>query len=84
MISIFELSGPDGAVRYIEAHGFLVKDATGAPQRLVGLNRDITADQEIRETLRVAEERLELALLATSEGVWDWNIKTGQIYRDRR
>ena len=31
----------------------------------------------MRDTLRVAEERLGLALLATNESVWDWNIKTG-------
>ena len=80
----FRIIRPDGAVRYIEAHGFLVTDPEGRPQRLVGLNRDITADQEIRETLRVAEERLELALRATNEGVWDWNIATGHVYRDRR
>ena len=80
----FRIIRPDGAIRYIEAHGFLVTDSDGRPQRLVGLNRDITADQEIRETLRVAEERLELALRATNEGVWDWNMSTGHVYRDRR
>ena len=30
--------------------------------------------------LSVAEERLRLALDATSEGLWDWNIKTGENY----
>jgi PAS domain S-box-containing protein len=80
----FRIVRPDGAVRYIEAHGFLVRHPNGAPDRLVGLNRDITAEIEMRDTLRVAEERLGLALLATNESVWDWNIKTGVIYRDRR
>jgi PAS domain S-box-containing protein len=80
----FRIVRPDGAVRFVEAHGFLVRDHSGAPDRLVGLNRDITAEVEMRDTLRVAEERLGLALLATNESVWDWNIKTGAIYRDRR
>jgi len=80
----FRIVRPDGAVRYLEAHGFLVRDATGAPDRMVGLNRDITSDVEMRDTLRVAEERLGLALLATNESVWDWNISNGTIYRDRR
>ena len=30
--------------------------------------------------LSVAEERLRLALEATSEGLWDWNIQTGENY----
>ncbi len=80
----FRILHPDGSVRYVEAHGFLVRDEAGNPLRLVGLNRDITSEMEMRETLRVAEERLGLALLATNEGVWDWNVATGKIYRDQR
>jgi PAS domain S-box-containing protein len=80
----FRIVRPDGAIRFVEAHGFLVRDSGGVPARLVGLNRDITAEVEMRDTLRVAEERLGLALLATNESVWDWNIRTGAIYRDRR
>jgi PAS domain S-box-containing protein len=80
----FRIQRLDGAVRYIEAHGFLHRDSDDRPARFIGLNRDITAEREMRETLRVAEERLELALLATSESVWDWNFASGKIYRDRR
>jgi PAS domain S-box-containing protein len=32
------------------------------------------------EALRVSEERLNLAVNATSDGIWDWNIDTGSIY----
>ncbi|HVW19576.1 MAG TPA: PAS domain-containing protein [Opitutaceae bacterium] len=80
----FRIIRPDGRVHYVEAHGFLVRDETGHPVRMVGLNRDITAEQEMRETLRVTEERLGLALLATNEGVWDWNVSSGKIFRDHR
>ena len=80
----YRIVRPDGNVRHIEGHGVLHRDSNGVPQRFVGLNRDITADKEMRETLRVAEERLELALLATNESVWDWNIPARQIYRDQR
>jgi PAS domain S-box-containing protein len=79
----FRILRPDGSVRYVEAHGFLVRDEDGHPLRLVGLNRDITSEMEMRETLRVAEERLGLALLATNEGVWDWNVGSGMIYHDQ-
>jgi PAS domain S-box-containing protein len=33
------------------------------------------------EALRVSEERLRLALEATSEAVWDWNVVEGSIYQ---
>jgi len=32
------------------------------------------------QELSVAEERLRLALEATSDGLWDWNIQTGENY----
>ncbi|BCL35064.1 GAF domain-containing protein [Nostoc sp. MS1] len=33
---------------------------------------------------RNSEERLQLALEASDLGLWDWNLKTGKIYRDCR
>ena len=32
------------------------------------------------EALRLSEERLRLALDATTDGIWDWNLNTGQAY----
>jgi PAS domain S-box-containing protein len=42
-------------------------------QRLAELTRT-------EESLRLSEERLRLALEGTSDGIWDWNIQTGQAY----
>ncbi|MDP6461554.1 MAG: PAS domain-containing protein [Gemmatimonadota bacterium] len=36
------------------------------------------------EALRESEERLKLALAGSDEGVWDWNIVTGDVHFSRR
>ncbi len=76
----FRIIRPDGAVRYISSVGSLYRNAAGQPARIVGLDSDITAQVEMREKLRVAEERLALALQASGEGMWDWNVATGHVY----
>jgi PAS domain S-box-containing protein len=45
--------------------------------------RDITAQHETHEQLRVAKERLELGLLGTTDGIFDWDLNTGTIYATR-
>ena len=33
-----------------------------------------------RERLRVSDERFQLAMTAAADGIWDWNIHTGETY----
>ena len=46
--------------------------------------RDFAERRRTEEALRVSEERLRLALEATSEVVWDWNIPADRIYESPR
>jgi PAS domain S-box-containing protein len=43
-------------------------------------SRDITARNRVEAALSRSEERLNHALAATMDGVWDWNISTGDVY----
>lgn len=48
----YRIIRPDGEVRWLEAHGRLMFDDKGAPERLVGVVRDITERRDA-ETARV-------------------------------
>jgi PAS domain S-box-containing protein len=46
--------------------------------------RDIDERKRIDEALRESQERFELAARATNDGIWDWNILTGEQYWSAR
>lgn len=46
--------------------------------------RDITAERHTNTALQTSEETLRLALDATGDGAWDWNLQTGAIAMSER
>jgi PAS domain S-box-containing protein len=80
--TVFRIVRPDGSVRHVEAHGFLQRDDNGKPLKVAGLNRDISAEQELFDALHVAEERWKLAIEGTNDAVWDWNLQSGYVFHD--
>lgn len=45
---------------------------------------DITERRRIEERLRASEARWKLALEAAGDGVWDWNVQTGEVVFSKR
>ncbi len=45
---------------------------------------DITKRKQSQQELKASEERLNLAMMAADYGVWDWDIKSGNILFDSR
>jgi len=45
---------------------------------------DVTATRELEQALQDSRERLELALEGTSDGIWDWNLVTGEFWLSPR
>jgi len=46
--------------------------------------RDITDRTKAEQALRESEERFEIAVSGSNEGIWDWNIETGSISYSQR
>ncbi len=48
--------------------------------RTKALSQEVEQRQVFEEKLRASEERYELAIAATNDGIWDWDIQSGQVY----
>lgn len=59
----------------------IIKD--GEPTGLRGVMVDISERKRQEDELRQNKDQLEMALLGSGAGLWDWDIKSGYIYRNR-
>ena len=75
----FRVIWPDGSVRWIFARGTVFNDESGRPDRIAGVNMDITNRKYMEEALRQSEERFRLAIQATNDAVWDMDLVTGTV-----
>ena len=75
---------PDGDVRILRTHASVARGETGEPLRVVGVAYDITETTYADQALRESEERWQFALEGSGDGVWDWNLETGQVHYSRQ
>ncbi|MEI9948864.1 MAG: EAL domain-containing protein [Pseudomonadota bacterium] len=75
-ISSFVIGGERRAFATTKA---AICDRNGKPVGLVGMGRDVTTQLQMQESLRSREEQLRLTFLASSAGLFDWNLLTGML-----
>jgi len=56
----------------------------GRSVRLYGIFQDVTERKRVEEAVREAEARYARAVRGTSDGLWDWNLRTGEDYHSPR
>ena len=76
----FRLLGPDGSVRWMLTKGTVLLGDDGRPDRMVGVSLDITERKRAEESLRVSQERFDLAQEASGTGTWDWDATTDETH----
>ena len=79
----FRIVLPDGAVKWLLRRSTTVRsDETG--QLRVGVLIDITERKRVESELLESETRWKLAMEGAGDGVWDWNLETGEEFFSQR
>ena len=61
-----------------------VLSVDGEPDKAIVFVQDLTADRAARSREREIQQRLEIALSAAKQGVWDYDLITGEMVYDDR
>jgi diguanylate cyclase (GGDEF)-like protein/PAS domain S-box-containing protein len=74
----------DGSLFWNELTISPVFDPHGNLTSYIGLQNDVTARKQVEESRRESEERYALAVQGANDGIWDWNLKTSEVYFSSR
>jgi PAS domain S-box-containing protein len=80
----YRICHPDGAYRWVRVRGTSVRDADGRAIRWAGSVSDIDAQKRIEHALRQSEERYQLAVAGSNEGLWDWDLRSDELFMSAR
>ena len=70
----------DGTHKLMSVSGRIARDNQGRFLRTHCILNDITAQKEVEKALQESEEKYRLAMEATQDGLWDWNVTTGSVH----
>lgn len=82
--STYRMVARDGNVRWFHDRSRITALEGATHQEVHGLLLDITDRRAAEEALRRSNERFDLLVRGTNEGVWDWNVSTGEAYFSER
>lgn len=69
----------DGVVRVVRSVGATI-EVEGGRRDIFGVFQDITEQVEMLERVEASERRYALATEASRDGIWDWDVPTGQLF----
>ena len=75
----FRVLRTDGTLRWVSAKGQFYYSSAGTPQRMLGINWDITERKNAEELLRRKQMELEEAQRLAGVGSWHWDRATGTV-----
>ncbi|MEC5398579.1 PAS domain-containing protein [Uliginosibacterium sp. H1] len=76
----FRLQRADGSIRWINERAAFIANGDASPHRVSGISTDVTQRKLAEEALQESQERFALAVSASSDGIWDWDIQRGTVF----
>jgi PAS domain S-box-containing protein len=77
----YQIKTANEAGRWVSTYAKVVRrDSQGAPQRIIGVLRDISAQMATAGDAALVEQRWARAIRGTSDGLYDWNLLTGHVW----
>ena len=74
----------DGHYRWVRVRALCIRDAAGQPCRMAGSVSDIDARKRAEQDFRRSEERYQLAVAGSNEGLWDWDLVNDSVFLSAR
>lgn len=71
---------PDGEVRHVLSRGEVQAGDDGEVTAVFGIFIDVTDQRLTEERLQESNERYDVAIRGSSAGLWDWNLRTDELY----
>ncbi len=81
--SEYHFQRSDGTYAMVVDKSYIIRNSSGKAIRLIGATSDISELKAKEEALEVANERFNMAMEATNEMIWDWNIEEDTIIRSQ-
>ncbi|HET8753914.1 MAG TPA: PAS domain-containing protein, partial [Salinimicrobium sp.] len=81
--SEYRFKRANGTYARVVDKGYILRDADGKPVRLIGATSDISEIKAKEEALQISNQRFKLAMKATNEMIWDWDIKSDYTIRSK-
>ena len=81
----FRARHTDGSWRWLRlSESAFYKDEAGHVTQVLGVASDVTSRIAVENELREQQQRWQLALDGASDGIWDWDAVTGQVFYSPR